>query len=129
MKDKNYLYNMYNATSTGDENDELESYENWLERQLLARVERLEQFDIQRVSGGFLFDKDLIKKAMTAEKPYYAIGVDTYDKGILAYCLTRKIDDVIEVLLYKTMRDETEFKQEVEILARSFEADVFKSGD
>ena len=88
-----------------------------------------EQCTIQSVSGSFIFDKDLIEKAMTAKKPYYAIGVDTYGKGNLAYCLTRKIDGVIEVLLSKTMRDETEFKQEVETLTKCFEADVFTSGD
>ena len=87
------------------------------------------QWAIPSVSGSFIFDKYLIEKAMTADKPYYAIGVDTYDKGIFAYCLTRKIDGVIEVLLSKTMRDETEFKQEVKTLAKCFEADVFKSGD
>ena len=37
-----------------------------------------EQCAIPSVSGSFIFDKDLIKKAMTAEKPYYAMGVDTY---------------------------------------------------
>ena len=76
------------------------------------------------------FDKDMIEKAMTADKPYYAIGVDTYDKDNLSYCLTRKIDGVIEVLLSKTMsEDEIEFKQEVDNLAKYFDADVFKSGD
>lgn len=34
---------MYNATSTEDENGDLETYENWLERQLISRIERLEQ--------------------------------------------------------------------------------------
>jgi len=87
------------------------------------------QCTIPSVSGSFIFDKNLIERAMTADKPYYAIGVDTYDKSNLAYCLTRKIDGVIEVLLSKTMRDETEFKQDVETLAKCFEADVFTSGD
>ena len=59
----------------------------------------IKQCTIPSVSGSFIFDKDLIEKAMTADKPYYAMGVDTYDKGNLAYCLTRKIDGVIEVLL------------------------------
>lgn len=81
------------------------------------------------VSGSFLFDKELIEKAKTADKPYYAIGVDTYDKDNLAYCLTRKIGDKVEVLLSKVSREETEFKQEVENLAKYFNADVFKSGD
>lgn len=84
---------------------------------------------ISSVSGSFLFDKELIEKAMTADKPYYAIGVDTYDKDNLAYCLTRKIGDTIEVLLSNVSREETEFRQEVENLAKYFDADVFESGD
>jgi len=74
-------------------------------------------------------DKGLIEKAMTTNKPYYAIGVDTYDKDNLAYCLTRKIGDTIEVLLSKVSREEAEFLQEVDNLAKYFDADVFRSGD
>lgn len=81
------------------------------------------------VSGSLLFDKELIEKAMAADKPYYAIGVDTYDKDNLAYCLIRKIGNTIEVLLSKVSREETEFRQEVENLAKYFEADVFKHWD
>ena len=46
--DKQYLYNMYNATSTADEDDphEIESYENWLERQLISRIERIEELEL-----------------------------------------------------------------------------------
>lgn len=49
--DKQYLYDMYNATSTEDENGDLETYENWLERQLISRIERLEQLRQPPVSG------------------------------------------------------------------------------
>ena len=84
---------------------------------------------IADVSGSSVFNKELIEKAMTTDKPYYAIGVDTYDKDNLAYCLTRKIGDTIEVLLSKVSREETEFRQEVENLAKYFEADVFESRD
>jgi len=49
MEDKNYLYNAYNATSTDDGNGELETYENWLERQLLSRIEKLEQLALTGV--------------------------------------------------------------------------------
>jgi len=45
MKDKQYLYTMYNATSTDDGTGELETYENWLERQLLSRIEKLEALE------------------------------------------------------------------------------------
>ena len=51
MKDKNYLYEMYNATSTDDGKGDLETYKNWLERQLLSRIERLEQLDLHNVSN------------------------------------------------------------------------------
>ena len=80
------------------------------------------------VSGSFLFDKSLLDKVII-KHPYYAIGVDTYDKDTLAYCLSRKVDGVVEILLCKTMRDEAEFKQEVENLAKYFNADVFRSGE
>lgn len=40
---KEYLYNAYNATSTDDGNGEIETYENWLERQLLYRITVIEE--------------------------------------------------------------------------------------
>ena len=80
------------------------------------------------VSGSFLFDKALLEKA-TIKQPEYVIGVDTYDKDTLAYCFGRKVDGVFEIILAKTMRDEKEFKQEVENLAKYFNADVFRSGE
>ena len=83
---------------------------------------------IPRVSGSFLFDKTLLEKA-TIKQPEYVMGIDTYDKDALAYCFGRKVDGVFEVMLSKTMRNEKEFKQEVENLAKYFNADVFRSGD
>ena len=80
------------------------------------------------VSGSFLFDKALLEKA-TIKQPDYVIGVDTYDQDALAYCFGRKVDGVFEIMLAKTMRDENEFKQEVENLAKYFNADVFRSGE
>ena len=65
-------------------------------------------------------------KNTTTTKPYYALGVDTYDKNSLAYCLTRKIDGNIEILLCKKMKDEIEFEQEVKNLAKYFNADTFR---
>lgn len=56
--DKQYLYDMYNATSTEDENGDLETYENWLERQLISRIERLEQLRQPPVSGRVCFSSD-----------------------------------------------------------------------
>lgn len=86
------------------------------------------QLGIGAVSGSFLFDKSLLEKA-TIKQPEYVMGVDTYDKDALAYCFGRKVDGVFEIMLSKTMRDENEFNQEVENLAKYFNADVFRSGD
>ena len=40
--DRNGLINMYNGTSTDNGMGELETYEEWLERQLLSRIERID---------------------------------------------------------------------------------------
>ena len=53
MKNKQDLYEAYNATSTDDGNGDIETYKNWLERQLLSRVKRLKQFDLHVVSKSF----------------------------------------------------------------------------
>jgi len=39
MKNRQDIIEAYNATSTDDGNGEIETYENWLERQLIHRVE------------------------------------------------------------------------------------------
>ena len=48
-RDKQYLHNFYNATSTADENDpeEIETYENWLERQLLSRLDKIDELEMK----------------------------------------------------------------------------------
>ncbi len=43
--DKQYLYDKYNATATDDGAGELETYENWLERQLISRIEEIERLN------------------------------------------------------------------------------------
>ena len=83
------------------------------------------QLGIGAVSGSFLFDKALLEKA-TIKQPEYVIGVDTYDKDVLAYCFGRKVDGVFKIMLSKTMRDEKEFKQEVENLSKYFNATIYK---
>ena len=40
---KEYLHHMYNATSTDDGKGGVESYEAWLERQLISRIKKLEE--------------------------------------------------------------------------------------
>ena len=37
-------------------------------------------------------------------KPKYSIGVDTYDKEKLAYCLTKEHNGDLEILLCKTLQ-------------------------
>ena len=91
------------------------------------KQEETAQLGIGAVSGSFLFDKTLLEK-VTIKQPEYVIGVDTYDKDALAYCFGRKVDGVFEIMLSKTMRDEKEFKQEVENLAKYFNANVLWSG-
>jgi hypothetical protein len=44
-RDKEYLYNAFNATSTDDGKGGIESYENWLERQLINRMEHIDELE------------------------------------------------------------------------------------
>lgn len=93
------------------------------------KEEKSKEMAISRsISGSFLFDKALLDKAII-KQPEYVIGVDTYDKEAFAYCFGRKVDGVFEIMLAKTMRDENEFKQEVENLTKYFNANVFRSGE
>lgn len=43
--DQQYLYDKYNATSTDDGKGDIETYENWLERQLISRLERIDALE------------------------------------------------------------------------------------
>lgn len=56
MKDINYLHQKFNATAEGDGKGSIETYQNWLERQLLARIERLEQLDLHVVGKSLKVD-------------------------------------------------------------------------
>lgn len=60
------------------------------------------------------------------KKPFYSIGVDTYDEKNLAYCLSRSVNGVVEILLCKTMKDKKPFEEEVENLSKYFNACVIK---
>jgi hypothetical protein len=64
-------------------------------------------------------DKEII------QNPYYIIGLDTsYDKDSFSYCLFRKVNGITEILLSKTMRDQNEFNQEVNNLAKYFNYNI-----
>lgn len=80
--DKNYLHEMYNATSTDDGKGDLETYENWLERQLISRIKQLRnpsskgQFTCNNCQGcgctfcsgsGFLIINKMINMADTIQ--------------------------------------------------------------
>lgn len=41
-KDRYYLIGKYNATSTNDGGDDIETYDTWLERQLISRIDAME---------------------------------------------------------------------------------------
>ena len=50
--DQQFLYDMYNGTSTETEpgSDELETYEAWLERQLIARLIKIDELEANGIS-------------------------------------------------------------------------------
>ena len=52
----------------------------------------------------------------------HVIGVDTYDKEAMAYSLIRRTVNGEEILLSKVMRNEADFKEEVNNLAKYFNA-------
>lgn len=70
MKDRNYLINAYNGTSTDDGNGEIETYEAWLERQLLSRIEKLEQLSIHSIGS---------------KRPYFKVSRNDYGKPFFFY--------------------------------------------
>ena len=77
------------------------------------------------VTSSYLFDWNTIKDNII--EPEYFMGVDTYDKKMNAYCLTRCVDGITEILLSKVIKDENDFEKEVENLANYFNAKVFRS--
>lgn len=76
------------------------------------------------VRGSYIFYRKLLNK-LKGKKPTYSIGVDTYDKKTLAYCLCKNLNGTMEILLAKTMNKEKEFKQEVENLSKYFNATIY----
>lgn len=75
------------------------------------------------IENGFMFNKALLKIQMD-KKPRYVIGVDSYNKDALAYCLGKELDGSFEVLLAKTIRNKMRFEEEVQNLAKYFGADI-----
>lgn len=81
------------------------------------------------ISNNFVFNHNLLTQLTQKESPNYYIGVDTYDKNALAYCLTRRLDGKTEIILLKTMASEKEFKEEVENISKYFNAKVLKEDE
>jgi len=79
------------------------------------------------VSGSYGFDTEkldeAIKKAINTEI-VYCIGINTYDKDNYTYCLSRTIDKKFEIILLKRKKDRKEFDEEVENMAKYFNAKV-----
>lgn len=67
-------------------------------------------------------DKLILNMLEHIRKQEYIMGIDTYDKETMAYCLGIKKDGFFEVLLAKTMNDEKEFNEEVQNLVKYFDA-------
>ena len=57
---------------------------------------------------------------------YSIISISTTDKKCLTYCLARDINGIFEVLLSKSMTDDSDFEEEVENLAKYFNAEIVK---
>lgn len=75
--------------------------------------------------SSYVFDK-LLLNTVHIKPQYYVMGVDTCDKDALTYCLSKKVDGNIEIIMCKTIRDKNEFEDEVKILANIFDATIFR---
>jgi len=60
---------------------------------------------------------------LTKQQEQYFIGIDQYDANTFVYCLAKRVNDTYEILLAKRMTDEKEFNEEVQNIAKYFNAD------
>ncbi len=65
-------------------------------------------------------------KCLSIPQVEYVVGIDTYDEKANAYCLVRAIDGNKEVILSKTVIDPKEFQEEVDNLAKYFNAKIVR---
>ena len=72
-----------------------------------------------------VFDELRLNEYISREYKYI-ITIGTYDEDTFAYIFYSKVGEDIRILLCKEMRDENEFKQEVENLAKYFNAYIVK---
>lgn len=101
---------------------EVEIPENFLRKSFERTAENINKYAPDLVNTKLF--PDLENNVVKAE---YFMGVDTYDKEMNAYCLTKRVDGITEVLLSKVIKDENSFEKEVENLAEYFNAKVLRS--
>jgi len=58
------------------------------------------------------------------QTPEIFMSIDTADKDTYVYCLWMKVGETLAVVQTKKMRDENEFKKEVDNLAKYFNVEV-----
>lgn len=71
-----------------------------------------------------VFKIDWDEKAI--KKPEYYIGVSKDDFPFCAYCLAGKFNDQSQIILMKRTMDEKEFDEEVNNLAKYFNATILE---
>jgi len=59
----------------------------------------------------------------TTNKCFFTIGADGFN-GDYSYCLTRNLNGEVEIILSKTVKEKTQFKDEVMNLAKYFNASI-----
>jgi len=64
------------------------------------------------IEGNYIFDPDLWEK-IKVHNPLYSIGVDNCSKDLSTYCFMKHLEDNVEILLVKTMRNKIDFNEEV----------------
>jgi hypothetical protein len=82
------------------------------------------QSGVDTVINNELNKNNKISEKISTTEPYYLIGIDTYDKDMFCYCLCRKISNCTEILLSKKLKDKKEFYNEIEHIAKYFNADI-----
>lgn len=89
-------------------------------------LEYSEQFKSDYSESGSVFPSEFLEKNTT--QPFeYIIGVSTCDKKEMVFCLSRKNEKGIEILLSKVSQDETSFKNEVKLLSELFKAKIVRT--
>lgn len=72
--DKHYLHEMYNATSTEHPkgSDKIETYQHWLERQLLSRIELIDKSSLNTLQSPPLQEQEIAvnRKSRITEMTY-----------------------------------------------------------